>query len=92
MWWFILFFALLIPLAAVVLDSQLGRALAGLVERWGRSVDAAGGDRRVARLEGEVERLALEVKRLEEQTDFLQRLLTERSAPSGALGPGEPRE
>jgi hypothetical protein len=91
MWWFILFFALLIPLAAVVLDSQLGRALAGVVERWGRGGDVAG-ERRVATLEGEVERLALELKRLEEQTDFLQRLLTERTTAGGALGPGEPRE
>jgi hypothetical protein len=91
MWWFILFFALLIPLVAVVLDSQLGRALAALVESWGRSGDLAG-EPRVAALEGEVERLAVEVRRLEEQADFLQRLLTERSAAGGVSGGDEPRE
>lgn len=89
--WFIFFFALLIPLAAVVLDSQLGRALAGLVERWAR-VEAAPADQRIATLEAEVERLSLEVKRLGDQTDFLQHLLAERSSASGALEPGEPGE
>lgn len=91
--WFIFLFALLIPLAAVVLDSQLGRALAGLVERWGRGGGGVGGaDQRVGALEAEVERLALEVSRLEEQTDFLQHLLTERSSVSGALEPGDAGE
>lgn len=91
MWWFILFFALLIPLAAVVLDSQLGRALAGVVERWGRGGEVAG-ERRLASLEAEVERLGREVKRLEEQADFLQRLLTDRPEPRGSLTPGDQDE
>jgi hypothetical protein len=91
MWWFILFFALLIPLAAVVLDSQLGRALAALVERWGRGGEVIG-EKRLAILEGEVERLAKELRHLEEQTDFLQHLVSERPAPSGALAKGEPDE
>lgn len=92
MWWFILFFALLIPLAAVVLDSQLGRALAALVERWGRGAVEAIPDRRIAILEGELERVARELQRLEEQTDFLQRLLTERSPASGVLESGDSGE
>lgn len=76
---FIFTIALLIPLAAVILDSQFGRALAGLVERMGREEDGATAER-IAQLEGEVERLGLEVKRLEEQADFMQRLLTERAS------------
>jgi hypothetical protein len=91
MWWFILFFALLIPLAAIVLDSQLGRALAALVESWGRSGEAIP-DRRIAALEGELERVGQELRRLEEQTDFLQRLLTERHTTSGALESGDTGE
>jgi hypothetical protein len=87
--WFIFFFALMIPLAAVVLDSQLGRALAALVERWGRSGGEGPGEHRIAALEAEVERLALELRRVEEQTDFLQHLLSERSGIGGALEPGE---
>lgn len=89
--WFIFFFALLIPLAAVVLDSQLGRALAGLVERWGRGGEGPA-EQRIATLEAEVERLALELRRLEDQADFLQHLLAERSGVSGTLEPGEAGE
>lgn len=88
---FILILALLIPLAAVVLDSQLGRALAALIERRGRGGDGQT-ERRVALLEGEVERLSLEVRRLEEQTEFMQRLLTDRASGSGSQGRGDSRE
>lgn len=74
----ILALALLIPLAAIILDSHFGRALAALVERRGRGVDGRA-EERIAQLEGEVERLSQEVRRLEEQAEFMQRLLTERA-------------
>ncbi|HEX6939610.1 MAG TPA: hypothetical protein VF158_09370 [Longimicrobiales bacterium] len=82
--------ALLIPLVAVILDSQLGRALAARLER-GR---AAGGsvDERLAALEGEVERLTREVQRLEDETDFLRRLLEAKPARGSALPSGEPND
>jgi cell division protein FtsB len=87
MWWFlIVLIALMIPLTAVILDSQLGRALAARLER-GRPADADGVDRRLAALETEVERLAREIHRLEEESEFLQRLLEGRPA-SGELLPG----
>ena len=88
---FILALVLLIPLTAVVLDSQLGRALASLIERRSRG-ESGEVERRVAQLEGEVERLSLEVRRLEEEAEFVQRLLTERAQGSRALERGDSRE
>ena len=59
---------LLIPILAIVLDSPVGRALAGRMERRGLS---SGGDdvtsERLSYLEGEVERLTTEVRKLEER-------------------------
>ena len=79
---------LLIPILAIVLDSPVGRALAGRLERRnlgsGDNVTAE----RLSYLEGELERLTTEVRRLEEESQFLHKLLTERPA-SEALPPGE---
>mgnify|MGYP001053435294 CR=1 FL=1 len=91
MWSFVVFIALLIPLIAVVLDSQLGRALAARLERPSAPLDPALSDR-VAALEAEVERLSGELRSLAEQSEFLQRLLEEKPAPGGALPSGEPRD
>jgi len=79
---------LLIPILAIVLDSPVGRALAGRLER--RNLES-GDDvtaERLSYLEGELERLTTEVRRLEEESQFLHKLLTERPA-SEALPPGE---
>jgi uncharacterized small protein (DUF1192 family) len=80
---------LLIPILAIVLDSPVGRALAGRMERRGLS---SGSDNetseRLAYLEVEVERLTTELVRLEEESQFLNKLLTERSA-SQVLPPGD---
>lgn len=86
----ILILVVLIPLLAIVLDSQVGRALASRLER--RSLDAPGDitAERIAFLEGEVERLASEVQRLDEESEFMHKLLTERSQEHGAaLPPGD---
>lgn len=89
----ILLLVVLIPLMAIVLDSQVGRALASRLERRG-GVD---GPRdlmveRMAFLEGEVERLNAEVTRLDEESQFLHKLLVDRPAgEGGALPPAEPR-
>ena len=81
---------LLIPLMSILLDSQLGRALAARLER--RSI--GGGDDlladRIAFLEGEVERLSSEVRRLDDEGQFLHRLLLEKGETSEAL-PGRDR-
>lgn len=88
-WPFILLLALLIPILAIVLDSQVGRALASRLER--RSIeyptDLMG--ERMGYLEGEVERLSQEVVRLDEESRFLQQLLDERPGGAGALPPGD---
>ena len=80
---------LLIPILAIVLDSPVGRALAGRMERKGLS---SGGEdvtsERLSCLEGEVERLTTEMRRLEEESQFLNQLLTDRPA-SRALPHGD---
>ncbi len=86
----ILILVVLIPLVAIVLDSQVGRALASRLER--RGIDGPGdlSAERLAFLEGEVERLSGEVMRLDEEGQFLQKLLTDRSEADGpALPSGE---
>lgn len=73
MWSMIIVLVLLIPLIAVVLDSRLGQALARRVE--GGTPDNA----RLRALEAEVDRLGTELERVAEQSEFLTRLLEERT-------------
>jgi hypothetical protein len=74
----ILLVALMIPVSAVILDSPLGRALANRIERTeGRDITAGS---RVAQLEAEVERLAREVSRLDDEATFVRQLLDQRAA------------
>ncbi|HUG41044.1 MAG TPA: hypothetical protein VMM12_11185 [Longimicrobiales bacterium] len=84
MWGLVFLLILLIPLLAVILDSQLGRALARRIE--GGAPESA----RLARLESELERLSAEVERLREQAEFTTRLLEERGGgrrlPAGEDG------
>ena len=88
-WQIILFLALLIPILAIVLDSQVGRALASRLERQslGEPEDLVG--ERLGYLEGEVERLSQELVRLEEESEFLHELLEKRPGGAGALPPGD---
>jgi hypothetical protein len=82
----VLLVALLIPLIAVILDSQVGRALAARLE--GRSTDSPS-ERRLAALEGEVERITRELQRLDEESAFLHRLLEEKRPEGRRLPPGD---
>jgi len=86
----ILALVLMIPVLAIVLLSPVGSALAGRLERkgLGTGADVVTGER-LSYLEGEFERLTSEVRRLEEESQFLNKLLTERPA-SEALPPGDP--
>jgi hypothetical protein len=81
MWWIVIIVvALLIPeVLSTILDSRLGRAIAAQVERRGQVETPEGLADRVRLLEGEVERLNEDVRRLTEESDFFQKLLTERS-------------
>jgi len=87
----ILVLVILIPLLAIVLDSQVGRALASRLERRGLTEPEDLTAERIALLEGEVERLASEVQRLDEESQFLHKLLAERPAEGAraALPRGE---
>ncbi len=84
MWSVFLILVLLIPLTAVILDSRLGRALARRIE--GGVED----ETRIAALESEVDRLGRQLEQLQEQTEFVARLLEERTEdPPGTLPPGD---
>jgi cell division protein FtsB len=83
MMWFFFLLVLLIPLMAVVLDSQLGRALARRVEGSATEVE------RLAALESEVDRLSRELETLQEQSDFINRLLDERARGRLTGGDGD---
>lgn len=82
MMWAFFLMILMIPLLAVILDSQLGRALARRIEE-GHPGDLD----RLAALESEVERLSRELEVLQEQTEFVNRLLEDRT--KGRLPEGE---
>ena len=85
MWWLVLIvFGLMIPeILSTVLESRLGRAVAAHIESRGKGGDSGGLAERVRSLEGEVDRLTGEVQRLTDESEFFQRLLTDRSAGSG---------
>lgn len=88
MGWIIIIIALMIPLVAIVLDSHLGRALADYVtRRSGTPVEGGASSQRLLALENEVERLNNEVLRLEEETQFLHRLLESKPSSRGELPP-----
>jgi uncharacterized small protein (DUF1192 family) len=86
----ILILVVLIPLLAIVLDSQVGKALAARLENRGLSAPCDVTSERIAFLEGEVERLTADIERLDEQGEFVHKLLTERTQEQGAaLPPGD---
>ena len=89
MWQIPLILVLLIPILAIVLDSQVGRALASRLERRGLEQPDDLTLERLGYLEGEVERLSEEMERLEEESQFLNKLLEGRDGGAGALPPGD---
>lgn len=90
-WLVIIILALLIPeILSTVLDSRLARALAIRLEQGdGKELDETTQER-IRYLEGEVDRLSDDVRRLTEESEFLQQLLAERKPRGDArLPPGE---
>ncbi len=85
----IIILILLIPILAIVLDSQVGRALAARLEPGSRLEDGEPMAERLRYLEEEVERLQGEVDRLGEESRFLQKLLAERPARDEPRPPGD---
>jgi len=86
-WQIFVVLVLLIPILAIVLDSQVGKALAARLERKSIAGQDGGVHDRLLFLEGEVDRLGKDLGRLEEESQFLQKLLDERPERD-ALPPG----
>ena len=89
MLWFVIMIVLAIPVLAIVLDSQIARALAARIENDGKNTIDAATVKRIANLEAEVDRLNGEVARLDEETEFLHRLLENKPPSPTELPPGE---
>jgi HAMP domain-containing protein len=85
----VLLVALMIPLTAVILDSQVGRALAKRLEGSKAIGEGDASATRLAALESEVERLSRELQRLDEESSFLHRLLEKKESPGALLPPGD---
>jgi hypothetical protein len=80
-WGFVAVLALLIPILAILLDSQVGQAMADRISGdGGEEADPE----RLEALEAEVQYLSESVERLREETQFLRSLL-EGEAPRDAL-------
>lgn len=84
----ILLVALLIPIAGIVIDSPIGRALARRLEGPEQvPTSVAELAKKVELLEGEVDDLHRSVKALEEENQFLQRLLEDQPGRSSLPPP-----
>lgn len=90
-WQLIIVLAVLIPILAIVLDSQFGRAIARRMERPRLGAGKEESHERVTTLEAEVERLSREVERIDEESQFFQKLLAERTGKDGSASGGERR-
>ncbi len=91
MWPILFVLVLLIPILAIVLDSQVGKAFARRLERRSLGEGERAMHDRLIYLEGEVHRLGREVDRLEEEGRFLQKLMVDRPS-SEALPSGKKSE
>lgn len=76
---------MMIPLTAIVLDSEVGRALA---RRLGSGATEAEDEARLKRVEEEVRYLSESVQSLQDETTFIRQLL-EKPKPQESLPPGE---
>lgn len=76
---------MMIPLTAIVLDSEVGRALA---RRLGAGESDAQSEARLRRLEEETQYLSESVQSLQEETRFIRQLL-EKPREHESLPPGE---
>lgn len=84
----ILLVALLIPIMGIIIDSPIGKALARRLE-GPETVPATLADvaRKVEVLETELEELQRTVTALQEENQFLQRLLEDQSGQRASLPP-----
>jgi hypothetical protein len=87
----ILLVALMIPIIGILIDSPIGRALARRVE-GPQQIPPGLADlaQRVQLLEGEVDDLNRSVQQLQEENQFLQRLLEDSAARASLPPPRKP--
>lgn len=89
MWWLVIIvFGLLIPeILSTVLDSRLGRAMATHIESRNKGGDPEALAERIQYLEGEIDRLSIDIQRLSEESEFFQKLLSDRSSQGAPRSP-----
>lgn len=87
-WALVILVVLMIPILAIVIDSEFGRAFARRIS--GDEIPDAGElTRRIDQLEGEVRYLTESLQEVKEETGFLRSLLGEQSAQPRGLPPGD---
>lgn len=86
-WALVILVMLMIPLLAIVIDSDFGRAFARRISRESQAGDEEMAAR-VERLEGEVRYLGETLEALREETTFVRSLLENKSEPR-SLPPGD---
>ena len=82
-WAIVAFLILLIPLTAIIIDSQLGQALANRIS--GGAPNESGLQERFEKLEAEMRYLSESVESLREETDFVRNLVEGKA--EGRKGP-----
>ncbi len=87
-WALVLLVVLMIPLLAIVIDSEFGRAFARRISRDSSEVEGELDDR-ITRLEGEVRYLTESLESVRDETGFLRSLLDEESSTSRTLPPAD---
>lgn len=88
LWAFVIVLVLLIPVLAIIIDSQVGKALADRIAGPPRLEGAA--RERLEALEAEVRYLSETVESLQEESRFLRSLIEGRGGDPRRIGPGGP--
>ncbi len=88
-WAFVIVLVLLIPILAIVIDSQVGQALAN---RISRSVPEGAEDlaSRIESLEADIRYLSESFESLHDETEFVRSLLEAPAPESDSMGALEP--
>ena len=87
-WAFVILVVLMIPLLAIVIDSELGRAFARRISGDPGAAGDEGLAGRVEQLEADIRYLTESLESLREETTFLQSILEEKPG-SRSLPPGD---
>jgi hypothetical protein len=81
----LVFVALMIPIAAILVDSPLGRSMARRMEGGGAGAgDLQNLQRKIELLEGEVEELHRSVGGMKDELQFMQRLIEKPKTPGSS--------